>query len=206
MREDQREDGILFAVSGTTRYGKTTWIKSRLAHAERLLVWDPRGEYPRDVPGCRLVRSLPELARVLLDAWDGPVKVALWAPVSEFEGFARRAYEWLQLWPGVVIVEEMHQVTSSGKAQGALGELIRQGLYYGGHIYCVCQRPQEIDKTTLAAATVKHTHFLDLPIDQAYLAELLGLAPADIGALKWGEWIEKRAGRTGIVRGKLPGA
>lgn len=203
MREDHREDGILFAVAGASRWGKTTWVKSRIAQAARALIWDPRGEYPRDVPGCRLVRSLPELARALLDAWDGPVRVALWAPVSDFEGFARRAYEWLQIWPGVVVIEEMHQITSSGKATGALGELIRQGLFYGAHMYAVCQRGQEIDKTTWANATIKHCHFLDLPMDREYMAGILGVTPEVLGALKWGEWIEKRAGRPDVMRGKV---
>ena len=204
MREDQREDGIMFAVAGASRNWKTGWIKSRLARAERVLIWDPRGEYPGDVPGCLMVRSVPELARVLLDAWDGPVKVALWAPVTEFEKFAKRAYEWLQLWPGVVIVEEMHQVTNSGKATGSLGELIRQGLYYGGHIYAVCQRPQEIDKTTWANATVKHCHYLDTPLDCDYMGGLLGVDPGEFAKLKPGDWIEKRAGQREVFRGRVP--
>lgn len=209
MRNEQRDDGLMVAVAGTSRFGKTSWVMSRIGKAQRILVWDPRGEYPAALKGCIMVKSLPELARVLLDAWSGPVKVAYWGPVGDFEEWARNAYEWLQLWPGVVIVEEMHAVTNSSKASGALGELIRQGLFYGGHIYGVCCRGQEIDKTTWNTATIKHCHFQDLALDQQYMAQILGVTPEQVAALKRGQWIEKRQDTVGPVFGgkvfKLPG-
>lgn len=201
-RTENREDGILFAVAGASRWGKTAWVLSRIREAPRLLVWDSRGEYPGAI-GCNLFRDIPALARALSETWNGEGRFAFWGPLSDFDAFAALAYNWVQLWPAVVVVEEVSDVTSNGKGKGAWGELIRKGLFYGAHLYAVTQRPQETDKTTWGNATVKHCHFLDLPADCEYMADVLGVEPDALCALKKLEWIERRAGSAEVFRGKV---
>lgn len=189
---------------GMTRYGKTTWVKQRIARAERLLVWDIRPEYHTS-HGCRLVKTTAELSRALLGAWDGPARISYWGPIGDFQEFAKRAMEWSQIWPATIVIEEICDVTGSGAACGAWGELVRKGLYYGSHVYAITQRPQELDKTTLGNSAVKHTHFFDGLLEQKYIAErvLAGVVtPEEIGRLQKGEWIERRVGHPGVFRGR----
>lgn len=203
MRTEKRHDGVLFAVAGASRFGKTAWVLSRIGKAARLLAWDPRGEYVH-AARCTMVRSLPALAKALRDSARSSARIAYWGPMRDFEGFAELAYLWGQLWPAVIVVEEVSDVTSSGGGRGAWGELVRKGLYYGAHLYAVTQRPQETDKTTWGNASVKHCHFLDLPIDREYMGRVLGVPAEDIGNLKRLEWIQRRAGSPEVFRGKVP--
>jgi len=193
MKEETRKDGILVAVCGASRFGKTRWVLERIARASRLLVWDPRGEYVRPAR-CTLVQSIPVLAAALREHAQSEGRFAYFGPVSDFERFCGLAYTWVQLWPAVVVLEEAADATQSGRARYEHGELIRKGLYYGAHLYAITQRPQETDKTTWGNATVKHCHFLDLPIDREYMGAVLGVSPEKIGELARGQWIEKRVG------------
>ncbi len=199
MRECTREDGILTAIAGATRWGKTWWLSQQIKEATRVIVWDPRGEYVK--AGCELIRSLPELAEALRDTLNDPGRFAYWGPLEDFPTWAAYAYQWGQYWPGVFVVEEVSDVTGSGGGRGAWGELIRKGLYYGNHIFAVTQRPQETDKTTWGNASVKHCHHLDLPLDQEYMGKILGVDPVEIGRLKRHEYFEKISGEDGVFRG-----
>ena len=201
MREETRADGLLFAVAGMTRHGKTAWLQQRIRRAARVLVWDPRGEYVREK--CVWIKSAGELARAVRAAPRAAGRFALWAPLKQFPDFAEIAYLWCQLWPCVAVVEEQADVTSSGAGQGAWGELLRKGLFYGAHIYATTQRPQEVDKTTWGNATVKHCHRLDLPLDCEYMGRVLGIAPEEIARLDKLDWIERRAGSPGAFRGRV---
>lgn len=203
MKQEHRSDGYLYAVAGASRFGKTHWTLQRLQKPQRLLVWDPRGEYVQPAR-CQMIRNIPALARTLKEAWDGPGRFAYWGPITDFNAFAELAYVWAQLWPAVIVLEETSDVSSSGKARGAQGELIRKGLYYGTHIYAITQRPQETDKTTWGNASVIHCHHFSLPLDQEYMGKVLGVSPEEIGALRKGEWIERHAGKPGVIRGGNP--
>lgn len=206
-RTDRRADGFIVAVAGTSRFGKTGWVKQATRSAERLLIWDIRGEYRnRDEfgwPGCQTAQSVPELARLVKRAGAGKLRLAYWGSLGDFSAFCRIAYLWTQLWPSCTIVEELADVTSPSKAPGTWGELIRKGAYYGHHLYAITQRPAEADKTLWGNAHLIHSHGFVLPRDCAYMADVLGCDPRRISGLKRREYLEREAGSSTITAGKL---
>jgi hypothetical protein len=192
MREEKRNDGLLVAVAGGTRCGKSYWTMEQIRSASRALVWDPRGEYT--AAGCELIQDLPTLAAKLKETWDGEGKFCYWGPLADFQEWATMAYLWGQLWPAALVAEELADVTNSGGGKGAWGELVRKGLFYGNHVYGITQRPQEVDKTLWGNAMVKHCHRLELPLDSKYMGQVMGCEPEDVAGLVGYQWIERHAG------------
>jgi hypothetical protein len=202
----QRDDGILTAVAGQSRFGKTTWVidQVRESGAQRIIVRDPRMEYLMALNG-ENIRTVRELAARVRDIGTGPGVLCYTGPDSGFDAWARIAYLWGQLWPCVAIGEEISDVTSAGKAPDGWGELIRKGLFYGIHIYSITQRPAECDKTVWGNATVIHSHGFSLPIDVAYMERVLGVPADRIKSLEPHQWIERWAGDKNVIFGG-PGA
>lgn len=201
MKTEQREDGILYAVAGASRMGKTAWVKQRIAGAQRLIIRDPRMEYVDT--GARSIDSVAALASALREVGTGAGKFAYTGPDSGFNDFARLAYLWCQLWPCVVVAEEISDVTNPGKAPDGWGQLIRKGLYYGAHIYSITQRPAECDKTVWGNATVIHMHGFILPIDCEYMAKVMGLPADQIAHMEPLTWVERRAGSRELTSGRV---
>lgn len=197
--QDQREDGHLFAIAGQSRWGKTWWTIQQVKPAARALCWDPRGEYLSE--GFERVQSIPQLAGLLREIGDQAAKLAYWGPLDDFDSWCTLAYTWGQLWPAALVVEEIADVTHAGKASGGLGELIRKGLFYGNHIYCSTQRPQETSKTIWGNPTCIHSHGFIAPADQAYIAARLAVPVEEVAALKKYQWLERWAGDEDIKRG-----
>ena len=211
----RRVDGELFLVCGSRGSGKTAWTRQRCEGAERLLVWDSVEEWSEDglvTP----VRSLPELhSRVMADlAAPGPFRVG-YVPgditQAKFTTFCKLAFVWMKASGrfasrapgGVLVVEELSDVTSPGKAPRGWGPILRKGRHYGGSVYGCTQRPAESDKTIAGNADLIHCGRLSFPTDRKTLAEYLDVDVAQITALPSLHWIERdmrtRELRTGIL-------
>lgn len=182
MRTDKRDDGELFAVAGSSRWGKSEFIKQMTQAAPRAFAWDIRGEYLEHnyIP----VKSIKEYAGLLREIWDGEARLAYWGSVADFQDWCILTYNAGILWPAVMIAEETSDVTNSSKAPPGWGDLIRKGLYYGNHIYASTIRPQESDKTVWGSATCMHVHGFVKPKDQEYAADLLGVELERVQALE----------------------
>ena len=201
-------DGRGVLVAGSSGSGKTAWVLQQTASARRLLVWDSLGEWSRKgrvsgLPtlaqlGMAVQADIREPARVVALGYTGP------ASRTHFAVFCRLAWVWLRGKPGTLVVEELADVTSPGKAPDAWGEICRKGRHYGATVYAITQRPAESDKTIVGNAAAIHTGLMAFPRDRAYMAECLDVPAAEVGALKPLEWIERdmrtRALRRGTVR------
>lgn len=189
----RRPNGELVVVTGASRSGKTTWVVHELRNAPRLLVWDGAGDWRTH--RCELIRSPLELRERVRP----PPRLERLAYVppsitpAEFETFCRIAWVWIRAARGVLVIEELADVTHSGKAPVAWGEIIRKGLRYGTSIYAITQRPSESDKTALGNASRVHCHRVMFPRDRRYIAELLGVDELEVAALRPFEWIERDA-------------
>lgn len=203
----RRDDGVLTAVAGASRMGKTGWTKQQIKTAPRLLIWDIRGEYinPDDHgwPGCERIDSIPALAKRLRETKTGKARIAYWGDVADFNAWAGLAYLWGQYWPAVIVGEEISDVTNPGKAPPGWGQMIRKGLYYGNHIYAITQRPAECDKTVWGNATRIHSHGFVLPRDIEFMAGTLGVPVERVEALGPLEYLERIAGEKQVRAGKL---
>lgn len=205
----QRENGVLTAVAGASRFGKTGWVKQQIKTAKRLLIWDIRGEYIAKGefgwPGCERIDNIPELAKRLKETATTGARIAYWGNLKDFQAWSDLAYAWGQYWPAVIVGEEIADVTNPAKAPEGWGQLIRKGLYYGNHIYAVTQRPAEADKTVWGNASVTHCHGMVLPTDVEYMARMMGVEPGVISGLAKLEFIERVSGEKTVKRGKLGG-
>lgn len=213
-------DGEAILVAGSRGSGKTAWTLQRVPQGAntRLLVWDIVGEWSRK-GRCTPVATLEELQQIIVaDAKrPGRFKVGYVGPIESvqrlgntvrrvplFPVFCRLAWVWMRVKPGTLVVEELADVTSPGKAPMEWGEIIRKGRHTGCTVIALTQRPAESDKTIAGNADVIHTGRLSFPRDRASMAEYLDVPVSDITALPSLHFIERdmrtRALSRGVVR------
>lgn len=181
-------------VAGSAGSGKTSWTMQQLERCERLLVWDSAGEWSRH--GCLPVVTLAELGeRVRSDVRREMVwRAAYSGPTSRahFHTWCSLAWVWLRAHPrGVLVVEELADVTAPGKAPPAWGEIVRKHRHTQGAVYALTQRPAESDKTILGNATVIHCGRLNMARDRAYMAAVLDVPEEHVTALEDLQFIER---------------
>lgn len=168
-----------------------------------LIVWDTVGEWSRKGI-VKPVHTLRELHAAIVS--NGPIRVGYVGPISKehFAVFCKLVWVWMRCKRGrVLVVEELSDVTSPGKAPDAWGEIVRKGRHEGGSIYGLTQRPAESDKTLPGNADVIHTGRLSFPRDRKSLAEYLDVPESDVTALPSLHYIERdmrtRELRTGVL-------
>lgn len=188
---ERRPDGSLYVVTGATRTGKTTWVVQRVAGARRLLVWDAMAEWA-DHFKCQRVESIFDLSQRVKPGAPA-ARLAFVAPCTaeNFAAFCRLAWVFIRVDLGTLVVEELADVTSPGKAPTYWGEIIRKGLRFGPEVYALTQRPSESDKTVMGNASVLHVHQMAREDDCRYMARELRVDPAAIDALLPFHWIER---------------
>jgi len=196
----RRPDGSLYVVTGASRTGKTTWVARRVERARRLLVWDSVGEWGQRF-GCERVGSVGELSRAIFRR----SRIAFEIPCSpeNFGAFCRLAWVFVRASHGTVVVEELADVTSPGKAPLYWGELVRKGLRYGPEIYALTQRPSESDKTVMGNASVLHVHQMAREEDAKYMARELRCGVDKVDSLRPFQWLERDRRTGNLSAGEL---
>ena len=180
------KSGKLTAAIGASRSGKTQYVTSQIAGADRVLIWDIKGEYP----GVGRARNRAELMRLVKRCLGKPGKIAFTPDViSEFDYFCRVAQAWVKshFLAGencVLIFEETADVTSPGKAPDAYGTILRRYLSYGVDIYAITQRPAESDKTAVGNASAVRICRLQLSRDKAAASKDTGVPMAAVDVLR----------------------
>lgn len=170
------EDGRLIVVGGASRSGKTAYVRKRTAGEDRIIAYDPEDQWAQ-LRGWRRVTTRAELLDCARQR--GPMKIAYVAGgnlAAEFDFWAGCVmYAGRYLGPLVCIGEELADVTTSGKAPGNWGILIRRGLKRGITIFAISQRWQEADKTAFDNAS-EYVFFRQAnPKARAYVAERTGI-------------------------------
>jgi hypothetical protein len=208
----RRRDGEAFLVTGSRGSGKTAWVMQQIPRSAELVVWDVVGEWSRRRV-VKAVHTLRELHAAVVS--NAPVRVGYVGPISTVDAdgrrtplfpiFCRLAWVWMRCQRGrVLVVEELADVTSPGKAPDAWGEIVRKGRHEGGSVYALTQRPAESDKTIAGNADVIHTGRLSFPRDRKSLAEYLDVPEAEVTALPSLHYIERdmrtRELRKGVVK------
>lgn len=147
-------DGRMVIISGSSRCGKTTFIKGEVAGNDRVFAWDPEEQYA-PMRGYRKISSRDGLLKAMQT--PGPLRVAYVVGgdlKAEFDFWAGCAlYAGRYIGPLVAIAEELADVSAPGKAPPNWGRLLRRGLKRTITIYAISQRWQEADKTALGNAT-----------------------------------------------------
>ena len=206
MPPRKRPDGAAYLVTGMPGSGKSAWTFQRVGRPPRLLVWDSMEEWSANLKLARVrsIRELHELVRADLQV-PGPFQVGYVGPITSehFELFCKLAWIWLRHQQGVLVVEELSDVTSPGKAPPAWGEIGRKHRHVGAEVYALSQRPAESDKTIVGNAAIIHCGPMAFADDRKYMARCLDVDVERVTALERLHYIERdmrtRALRSGVV-------
>lgn len=163
--------------------------------AERLLVFDSVGEFSRSrrVAPVRTLEALGELVLADVRA-PGAFRYGYVGPVSRehFDTFCRLAWVWLRSRAGTLVVEELADVTSPGKAPAAWGAIVRKCRHINrAHVFALTQRPAESDKTIVGNAAVVHAGFFNFPEDCDYMGKILRVPAEELAALPEFHYLER---------------
>lgn len=180
-------------VCGATETGKSQWLFRQIKRDKRVIVWDMKGEYARDL-GYRLVTTKAELVEAVKSAKQTKISYCSADP-KDFDFFCRVAHAWGNC---TVIAEELADVTSPGKAPITWGVILRRGRDRFLKVYGVTQRPAESDKTILGNRTLVHCTQLQRYKDRVYMALEMGCDQSLIDSLKPLQYVESH--RNGIIK------
>lgn len=200
-------DGKLVVSVGSSRSGKSFWVRKQIAKSKRILVWDVKDEYARpwdkknDQPnrtkvlrGWIITRTKSELIKALTDKQKGNFKICHSTDdLSQFDYWARCAYAFGKVVEMDIIAEELADVTTPAKAPEGWGMVCRKILGYGCNVYAVTQRPAESDKTSFGNNSMIHCGRLARHKDRKYMADEMDLDLQIIKDLKPREWVERYA-------------
>jgi hypothetical protein len=201
-------DGRNYLVAGSSGSGKTAWTLQQCRDRTRVLVWDAVEEWHQRAR-LRRVTSLAELGALIAEDIRPPgaykFRVAYCGPVTRdhFATFCRLAWVWLRSWPGTLVVEELSDVTSPGKAPQAWGEIVRKGRHVAAEVFALSQRPAESDKTIVGNAALIHAGLFAFDQDRAYMARCLDVPVDEVAALGQLHWIERDMRTRELRRGVL---
>jgi hypothetical protein len=181
----------------------------QIAPAAELLVWDSVGEWTR-ANRCVGLRSLADVHHWVLEGvvhgYHRAAAAGYFGPGSRahFETFCRLAWVWMRAGRGrVLVIEELADVTSPGKAPAAWGEIVRKGRHAGGRVYALTQRPAESDKTIAGNADVIHAGRQSFPRDRKSMADYLDVPESDVIALGSLDWLERDMRTRELTRGRV---
>lgn len=170
---------------GATGSGKTLWVKEQIATARAVLIWDAKWEYR----GFRSAATIPELVAAIK---KGPQRIA-YTPtrMGDFGAWCKTAHAAAALWGGLaVVVEELADVTSPGKAPEDWGIIIRRGRARGMRLYATSQRPSESDKTIMGNLTLLHVGRMPRLQDARYIQSEIGVTADEIQRLPDRHYVE----------------
>ncbi|HZX32663.1 MAG TPA: hypothetical protein VFF03_15020 [Rhodocyclaceae bacterium] len=170
------------AVIGATGTGKGVLVKTRLLTPipARLLVWDPMEEYGN----VGRVVGLSEMARIAKE--EGSFRLVFQPDWDDdkrnrqfelFCGIAFAAHDCTAL------VEELSLVTKPSWAPPKWRRLSNMGRHKGVQVIATAQRPAQVDKAFLGAATTIYCNRLIYPEDARVLSKFLGVTDGEIMAL-----------------------
>ena len=175
------EDGRLVVIGGASRSGKTIWTSRAVKDDARVFAWDPEDQWA-ELKGWQRVTTRARLLAACQK--PGPCKVAFVAGGDLAEEFNYWAgcvmYAGRYVGPLSAIAEELADVTTTSKAPGKWGILVRRGLKRGITIYAISQRWQEADKTAVGNASEFILFRQNGPETGVYLNRKTGVNPDDI--------------------------
>lgn len=170
-------------ICGASGSGKSQALKNLIREKRRIL-WDPDKDHPAKIR----VNTMTEFIKALkAEHKKAAFSVAYSGdPTPErFELFCGAVFAVLDgnKRTGVVIEELADCVETVGKAKPNAGQLIRRARKYGGILYPITQRPQEVPKTIFTQCGRFYIG-RQQGGDVVKMAKFLGITEADIRGLE----------------------
>jgi hypothetical protein len=189
-------------IIGASGSGKSWHVKKLIEPLNRVMIWDPDGEYG-DVSNVQTVTTTSALIAII----RGGNAVIRFVPQSMSTKVLEKCFEFVSLaafvWGDCAYVaEEIADVTTPSKAANGWGTVLRRGRKRGVTIFPVTQRPAEADKTAFTQAAKIRTGRLDGEGDIARVAANMRVSPelvSQLGELEYLE-LDRRTGE--LIGGK----
>ena len=169
-------------IAGKSRSGKTAYTAAAVKAAPLVIAWDIEEQWAK-LPGWRGFTSLNALVKAarprckLAFISEGDIK-------ADFDAFCGVVFRLGEIMGGcVVIAEELADVTTTAKAPGNWGKLVRRGLKRGITIYAISQRWAEADKTALGNPS-EVVCFDSMPMDIDYMSKKTRIPIEELATLQ----------------------
>jgi hypothetical protein len=200
----QTNDGRLIVVGGSSRSGKTAYVKQQTSKNKRIFAYDPEAQWC-ELTGwtkCTTRKQLLEAAQnpkaqklAYVAGGDLKAEFDFWAGCVYYAGRYHGAL--------VCIAEELSDVSTPSKAPANWGILLRRGLKRGITIYAISQRWAEADKTAVGNASEFVLFRQSSGDDIRYLNRKTRVSESDLAGLQQFEFIKVDAVTGETTRGKL---
>lgn len=198
------DDGRLVVVGGASRSGKSAYVRRQVQTDRRVIAWDPEDQWSQE-RGFRRITSRAELLTACQTPGHGRFAFVAGGDLpAAFDFWAGVVMYWGRYLGGcTVIAEELADVTTSAKAPGNWGILLRRGLKRGITIYAISQRWAEADKTAIGNASEFVLFRQSSARDVQYLARMTRVPADQLEGLKPLEWVRYDAATFQLERGIL---
>lgn len=163
----------------------------------RVLVWGVKADFSRFY-GFSATSDASALHAVCVST--RPVRLEYTAPATaaQFELWCRLAWVWIRANAAAgqsvcLVVDELADVTSPGKAPVAWGEIVRKAMEHRPRIYALTQRPAESDKTIVGNCFTIRCYAMSRAEDRRAMAKELDVRQELVDALRHDrkEWLER---------------
>lgn len=190
-------------VVGMSGSGKSSLAKKLLIKpTDQVAIYDPKREYDGQLCGrtVRVYKSLGDFAKALIAGRKTTqgFKIAYQPNESgpkDFDTFCRIVWSvgnGKHKKPLKVICEEVAEnSTSSGKATGYHGKLLRLGRSYGIHTINLFQRGQEVSKTIIDNCEYGYVMMQKTKRSYRYLEDMTGIPVAELHQLEQFEYFKQ---------------
>jgi len=197
-RIDTTRDAQIELFCGSSGSGKSYRVKSKIAKAKRLIIFDPDDEYG-EVASIQTVKTAQALLNLVKRYPKGGLRVRFVANgVPAFNVWAKTVFAWGNC---VCVAEEIAGVTSPGKAPQGWHTLVSRGRKRAITIYAVTQRPSESDKTILGNLSKIWVGRMARAKDRKYMAAELDVHVDDITELAKLDYLERDMMENSVIRG-----
>lgn len=175
-----RNDAFIGAVIGASGSGKSAFVKIRIRHMQRLMIWDPMNEYGRESGiNATLCKDLRTMVKVIGKEKTFAVR---YVPMGSEKQLAERFAVFCALAFAIgdlcMVIEEIQQVTQAGRAPAEWSNCTLRGRHRGLRIYGITQRPALVDKNFFSNATEIRCGRLNFAADVTTMDNVLNIKAA----------------------------
>lgn len=192
---------------GATGCGKTYQLKKKVKplKAKRTLIWSPKeplDNYASFYPKSVVVTTASEVLRIVSKAGKNGSFHIVFRPTlnqkKDTELFNVVCKILLAAQNVLLIVDELHTVTTASHACDGWRHVCFMGRGYGMHVFGLSQRPASVDKAFMSSLATLYCGRLEELPDQKVMAGKLRVELSEVLALKGHEGIfrDNRTGET----------
>ncbi len=197
-RIDATRTACIELFCGSSGSGKSYKVKSKIAKAKRLVIFDPDDEYG-ELANIVTVTTAQSLLSKLKQFPKGSLRIRYVANgEAAFNVWSKAVFAWGNC---VAVAEEIAGVTSPGKAPAGWHTLVSRGRKRGITLYAVTQRPSESDKTILGNLSSIWVGRMSRSKDRKYMASELDVHVNDLTELKALDYLERDMLSNVVIRG-----